>query len=314
MAILKTPGICKKISLIFVLCVCLMFCSVYILAQEPRFRLIKQETTDSKGIRTWYVWEYDEHNHCIKEQWDTTADSYGYTITYTYDTGGKKIKYFKQMENGATAYEIYTYNSDGLISNKEVKSELEHHTLTAYAYDKRGNMLSAHEVNIEDKSPVQTVLYTYDAKNQLTRQEIKYFNGGRNSATTYSYDKLGNLVEDSLSWEGTDRVYQNNYYYDEQGRKVKQTQGYTGSAKKTTMTWTYDEKNRLIKYDHTGSFYTFKTYEYDNKGNVIKEFQDNGGYTFTYTHTFDTYGNKTETVFNDSKGESSTTVYTYETY
>jgi YD repeat-containing protein len=314
MKILNTPQKAKAKYLMLIPFIYLILCSVTILAQEAQFRLIKQETTDSEGVRTWFIWEYDKNNRCIKEQYDTTADFYGHTITYSYDGSGKKIKIFKQIENGAIAYEIYIYNAKQLISKKEVKTEVGHHTVTTYEYDDHGNMVKSHEVNIQDSSPVQTILCTYNADNQLARKEIQYFNGGMNTVTTYTYNESGNLVKDSCSWEGTDRVYENMYYYDGRGRKIKHIQGYKGAEKNTTMTWTYDAKNRLMKYTQTGSSDMLKTYEYDNKGNVIKEFQDNGGYSFTHTHTYDTYGNRTKTVFNDSKGKSRTTLYMYAPY
>ena len=149
-----------------------------------------------------------------------------------------------------------------------------------YTYDSNGNITQI--VDASDSDAAKTTAYTYDNLNRLTASTATGALNGNNHSETYSYDALGNITNKSdqgsytyagntgSRYENPDAVTSigsNNYSYDRNGNLT--------SSPNLTNTWNYN--NRLTQSVYATSITV--SYGYDYSGERVKQ---SNGTTTTY--------------------------------
>jgi len=260
-----------------------------------------------------YVESGDNYAHSVGYEYDTlnnltklveTINGVDHTTEYTYDDDNRVAA----VNNGDLS-EAYTYDGYGRITQKITKfvgtavitetftykdsgaeatsGQLATHTTAwsggsvtySYTYDDNGNILTVSD-------GTNTTTYTYDAANQLARED----NQATDRSLTWSYDSAGNILS------------RNEYAY---------TVGELGSAI-DTVTYTYGDADwgdlltgydgNVITYDNIGNPLSDGTWTYNWKhGRQLASMSD--GVT-TWTYTYDANGMRT-------KRTNGTTTYEY---
>lgn len=236
---------------------------------------------DREGRKTEYG--YDDDGNLEKE--DTyTGSSSKITIEYTYNHLGKPAEKKQQVEEGDI--EGYTFGS---ATDKIL--------LTAYTYDKNGNLKT------QTTPDNVTTTYTYDKLNrqtgisqpgvdeagnavEITSTSTYNWEGktltttdAKGNTTIYEYSQIGNLVKVKDAKEGVTV-----YGYDRAGRRITEVspQNYDPAKSLDQMNriqYDYDAMDRVIakkdnymdpKTEQWMTLYT-RTMKYDDMGRVLKE-------------------------------------------
>ena len=235
---------------------------------------VEQYTNDQHSL-----FYYDEKSHLIKEE-------HGYgneertTYEYTHDEHGNLLSYFD-----------YPYN-------------------VTLEYDSNGNLTK--EIYTSNKYASYEILYSYNDKNQLIREEstenhfeytkiYTYHANGHTESITYTSSRSGGYTK-TFNEDGqllTDHSSDGSYFiftYDEDGRLIGQeykTQSHDEPPRKATLF--YDEEGRYVgsrSASLSGDLVREETYTY---------YTYNGkDYVLTYKRV-DEYGDIDETVYTYEK-------------
>lgn len=182
---------------------------------KPSKMIERVKHEDSSQYLTYeYTYTYDSVGNLIKE-----VSSFGDVTEYIYDDG-KLIKSVKKNEGmGEIADETteYTYNSDGLLTQKTYGS-----VVVKYSYDENGNCAKEEYFMNGSDSASQVKQFTYDADHTLIKEEMTYME--LVEVTEYTYDDNGKLV--STTTTETDELFgsaigTSTYTYDENGNLQK---------------------------------------------------------------------------------------------
>ena len=141
-------------------------------------------------------------------------------------------------------------NAGQLLQIKEVKDYITRREIN-YAYDDNGNLTSEIRSGVDFDKRIETLLYTYDRSNRLTKVTTD------GVAKNYSYDLAGNMLSDG----------DYTYIYDIQNRLTSKT-GTDG-----TTSYSYDPEGNLIK---TAAPDGTTDYSYNAKNRMILGEKDNG--------------------------------------
>ena len=206
----------------------------------------------------------------------TTYDSYGNTLTNTIQENATSPLIRTETE--------YTANGNFVTKQKDARGNEVTNTL-----DGNGKVLS-----VTDPAG-QSVGYTYDASNRVTKVETAYTQDGQSRVSkneyTYEDDRISTVSHNTTDNDTCDVQYK--FHYDALGRKTSVTvsNGSDGAAEQALSTNVYsaDRKSRLeeVQYGNGGKVsYTYDefdrvtgvthdddtdpkfTYEYDAKGRV----------------------------------------------
>jgi RHS repeat-associated protein len=233
----------------------------------------KVKTIDASGNTTSY--DYDNNNNLT-----TIMDAKGNATEYFYDEMNRKIS--ELFADGTSRY----YSLDG-VGNVASRTD-GNGNVTTYNYDERnllihrdypdsngdyfeydalGNLTFAQNENA-------TIIFTYDASNQLTSEIL---NG---AVTNYAYNPTtgkrtliyptGKIVEEQFDKRGkltsvkVDGVVQAEFAYDEAGRTL-----YHNYVNGTSTSYSYNANDWLISLTANPNEYIKYTYSYDGVGNIL---------------------------------------------
>jgi len=248
-------------------------------------RVVKEKrspeyVTKSEYPKKWNVinYKYDPNGNLIE-----VTDGLGASITYEYDSLGKKTLEKMKINDKKQKVTRYVYNSVGRLvkviqeldgedlsgySNEKVLAE------TIYNYDPNGNL-------IEVISPEgYLTVFKYDDANRRIKSILYQPQNGvkligsaycallntKARSISYEYDRAGNLVKQILPNGG---VIINEY--DEMNRKIK----VTDPDGNTTRIF-YDNTGNIVKYVEPGNYNPEKddgvgtTYLYDSMNRLIQ--------------------------------------------
>ena len=304
------------------------------------------KTTDAKGNQTTYTYTKLGAVETLTNP-DKTVISYEYdimgnntkiidprknTVTMTYDLIGRKLS-----ETDQESYTI-SYEYDNSNNVKTLTDQLG--IKTHYDYDKFNQLKTVTQID-------NITAYTYDKLGNLTSQTLA---GGL--TTSYLYDMFGRKIED-IDNDGGRVYYEYNkasqlvsvidrngnvisYTYDSNGQILTETVGDIVTAYEydlngniietadanSTISYVYDERNLPTTIDY-GDDYVVK-YVYDKNGNVLKVQTLGMQILYTYdsmnriktvtandltaTYVYDKNGNAT----NVDVGDSVKSVYTFD--
>ncbi|MDO4299815.1 MAG: RHS repeat-associated core domain-containing protein [Clostridia bacterium] len=191
------------------------------------------------------------------------ANTYNYTVNYTYDHAGNVLTETESGSRVETNTKNYEYDMLGRLTGftdgkgkktsytycgtdwiKEIKTPFSgtSYGVTSYQYDKAGNVTRE---SVSTGSGTRNIDYTYDALNRVTESKIN------NVSASYEYDKAGNITKQTTA---------------------------NGAQ---SVTYSYDWLNRPVKY--TDALGKSETYTYNNYGDMIKK-TDRNGITTNYTY------------------------------
>jgi RHS repeat-associated protein len=271
--------------------------------------------TDALSHTTMYAYE-STYNRLM-----SVTDANGRSAPCAYDSWGNLIRESDPLNNTTT----YTYDSQGdLISRTDANDRT-----TTYRYDDHGNLINVTDLlsntvsysydavgNLTGMTNTHaSVLYTYDALNQVTN--VDYASHGK--SISYAYNAVGNRTrmtdpDGGVTTYGYDAANRpatltnplgqtTRYTYDSKGRLTRKDY-HNG----TYALYTYDRANRvlsLINKKYTGEVISSYTYEYDAAGNRTKMTEADGGVT---TYTYDALNQLTKVVYPDGAFQE----YTYD--
>lgn len=141
-----------------------------------------------------FVCEYDENGNRILEKYLNKNCRY----TYEYDKSGKLIKSSSYYDGMPGSYDVYEYNSNGLLSKRK-NYDYDGDMLfeTTYEYNSLNQEIKATEYQINsDINPDKNTLFTtvtkeYNSDGKLSRQVMEL--AAIRFTSVFSYDKNGNL-------------------------------------------------------------------------------------------------------------------------
>ena len=229
---------------------------------------------DQKGNITTY-----SQNNFV-EKLGSVTDSYGNSISYTFDAQGRTNSV--SMSQGLI--DTYTFDSRGNV--KTYTDTLGNET--KYDYNQWGELLSLEDANgnetkftydaagncIEKKTPEGLdIFYTYDNNYNITSVKTKV--QGKDVEEKYSYDAMGNVLT----------------YTDAMGR---------------VTTYTYDVLNRPVTEKTPDGITT--SLEYDSLGNIVKEIKSDGS---SITAEYDSAGRVISITQKGSIDKEKSKIYSY---
>lgn len=270
-----------------------------------------------------YRYEYDSLDRLGKI---TKTDSSGTsTSQYTF-TSTNDLSVFKEIVGGTTYQTSYTYDRDGrpdvatfgtfskditynptlgVSSGYVLKNGANTIYSTSYAYDNGDGTTSTRSGRIASvTNGGETLLYTYDDRNYVTRIEKDVSN-----YSEYRYDAFGQLVRENYHWGSTS--YTMIYSYDVGANITEKNKydfvagdGQVGTAI-DTIAYTYDATwqdklasydGNAITYDSIGNPLNDGTWQYTwTQGNNLQQIT-NGTTTASYKYNVD--GIRTEKTVN----------------
>jgi len=235
---------------------------------------IRTALADSTGTTSWTV-------NGAKQITQVIEPASGATLTYTYDSSGRK----KTLKYGA---QTWTYNYDSFNRPSSVgqsigdatpvsfaynlNSSIQQETLgagglsTAYTYDTRGRTLGI--LNKLSTATQQQTAYTYDGVGNVNTYQDD-ITGGASMTTTYGYDYANRLISEVRTGGAT---YNNSYAYDKDGNRKSVTRN------GTTNFYTVDSNDKFL----SGDGYTVPSYNFHGDPTALQGCGTTSTYQFTY--------------------------------
>ena len=218
----------------------------------------------------------------------------------TGNTHGKRMPYVNA--------DYVVYNTDGTMqSTQAFNADSAELIRTNYTYDASGYRLKE-ESWIKGKR-VSTTSYSYNAKNNLVKEEYEYPEFSIKTTTRYHYNKQQMCIAKTKSSGGivTDSIA---YLYNPKGALLQEIFYSFSSGKPVLTTRHYMAADSLVRrselYDSQGVLTKTYEWQYDSQDNKTEEKCTDartGAVTFIYwKYTFDSNSNWTRQVqFNGSK-------------
>ena len=163
------------------------------------------------GTQTSTEYTYSESGNCTKEVLYDSDGSVTYTLKYTYDEKGNCVE-----ETGSpTGSKKFTYNENGNL----IKTTYDDNRYIEYSYNENGNLIK--EVNYTSTgTPVNTIEYTYDAEDRVTKKaNTDSYSGYGVELYEYEYDSIGNCIKETYTnpFDGSSTItkytYENPKYF-----------------------------------------------------------------------------------------------------
>ena len=233
------------------------------------------------GNGDYLEYTYDELGR-VKE---TTTET-GKTVTYAYTADGQ----LGSVDMGTTLSYDYLYDSLGRLITSSRHDSGELVLKTRHEYD-TSNRLSKQHLNLVDKTYSES--YTYDSYGRVSSMT-----SGNGTTITYTYDALSRLST------VTTPVYKITYTYTEGSTQVENiSYSAVNSNRMEALSFSleYDELGNIVSRDYDTLFGSLSI-KYDEQGQVLSQI----GTSKTYTHTYDTCGNRVS-----SQNKLGSHTYTY---
>lgn len=212
----------------------------------------------------------------------TKVDRRGIVINYEYDENGNLIRLVEAAGSDAERTTEFAYSESGYLLSARVLGDAgTAESMTSYAYDASGNMVSMTDPE------GNTTHFTHDwMGNVLTRQDP------RGNIWEYAYDAKGRRISITDPAGGI-----THRYYDAKNNLIREIDP-AGREK----TFEYDQEDRLIS--STDALGNTTTYDYDADGRLVRTINPEGGVT---ENIYDSDGRLSRTI--DSAGISTATEY-----
>jgi RHS repeat-associated protein len=277
-----------------------------------------ESRTDYKGQVTGYIYN-NRGQLWHKKYYNSSADypdNPAETITYTYDSLGRKYIDYKNSQK----VEEYSYDAEGQIEaiyipqgwikyeyysvtgqRKSTLSfdssttfgnltEANADTIIDYSYDDLGRLKTVKSNKLNGITAAGLTAYTYNDVGSL--QSVEYANG---NYAEYQYDALDRLTNLTNYRDKTKTNTLSSFEYrlaaDGIRRYCVGNLLYEGSPEEDTFEWTYDNLNRLVgeksyadNPENPGQVWYDDLYEYDLAGNRTKK-TVNGNTVTNYFYT-----------------------------
>lgn len=269
--------------------------------------------------------EYDMSGTLIRTREQQTENTYAETY-YSYDIMGNLTLVKNALDEDRALYAQYVYDNDGnkirqftgltkplTLSLKPGKGE--------NSYEFMGKTYHLDISGKAKKDPCHETKYTYNKRNQLTKQT-----NPEGDTESYRYDVYGNLIETT---DYKKNVTKNRY--DFQNRLVKTEAADQDTKKTVEHTWEYDEAGHVRRTDNTD--YTCdplsgqitkertviskksveKTYEYDSSENMLNfTIKIDGNKKLAQSYDYDGFGRLLKVSCEKDGKEESAAQYTYD--
>jgi RHS repeat-associated protein len=210
--------------------------------------------TDPRGNITQY--SYDSRGNQI-----AAIDAAGKNARATYDALGNLATFINRRNQTIR----YTYDGSSRLTRKTYPNG----TRVDYAYDLRGNLISAADSN-------GAVSMQYDLLDQLT--SITYQDG---HSLHYTYDAAGRTIR-----RADETGYALNYSYDTAGRLVQ----LADNAGQPHVTYTYDPVGRLSQKVLGNKVTTAFNYHANSQIASVLNLKPDGSLLSSYDYTYDILG------------------------
>ena len=281
--------------------------------------VIQASVTTASGEVKTYAYNYDEDSVLTDVEdpagikTSQSRDKLGYITDITYPEGGG-ISYTyddmhrltKETLSIGTEYS-YEYNADNLLSKftngrgqettyeydklGRITSAADELGTISYTYDGCGNVLTVSET--DKGGNTQTIRRTYDCMNRVSS-----YTDYKGNTVKYGYDELGNLI--SLTYAGGE-IVRYKYYDNGALKEVIDTENLVTS-------YTYDKRGALLTTQNPDG--TTEVNTYDDLGQLAtrtlyKAAAGEENYTkenelYSYTYTYDDWGNITGISYSDN--------------
>jgi len=235
-------------------------------------------TYDSRGRLSTIVDKKDSHTFTYSYNNDNTLDNIDYhnaTITeYGYDSLYRisNITTTYTDTNPDTLWYSIDYSYDD-VGNK-IKAEWDGYNVSPfkytkyYTYDNLYQLLTEKKMNQAETSRLYEYQYEFDDAGNRTK--MKYFDGSTTTTTTYHYNDLNQMYLRC-------RTYDYNYTYDDNGNLTNEDME---GLSQREFTWNND--NRMTYVDNV-AYSKEAEYTYDPMGRrIMRKDIDNNTYTYYY--------------------------------
>jgi len=229
---------------------------------------------DQKGNVTTY-----SQNNAV-EKLGSVTDSYGNSISYTFDAQGRT----KSVSMSQGLIDTYTFDSRGNV--KTYTDTLGN--VTKYDYNQWGELLSLEDANGNETK------FTYDAAGNCVEKKTP-----EGLDIFYTNDDCYNITSVKTKVQGKD--VEEKYSYDAMGNVLT----YTDAMGRVT-TYTYDVLNRPVTEKTPDGITT--SLEYDTLGNIVKEIKSDGS---SVTAEYDSAGRVISITQKGSIDKEKSKIYSY---
>jgi YD repeat-containing protein len=251
----------------------------------------------------------------LADQLTGRTDRLGRSVTFAYDSGGRRINEWWVNSGGTVARRItMTYDAAGRMTGVNDPDA----TLT-FTYDSGGRLTAAGTSGGGTGQPAVTLTYGHDQAHARTSVTDNLSSVGR---TTYAYDGARRLTTITRSVGGTQGPWVK-FAHDDAHRRTATERSVGGTGLKVATTFSYDNADRVTTITHravtasggTTMLATF-AYGYDSGGRLTTENNAEGLATYSYDDTnqltgVDKPGTSSDESFGyDLNGNRDTTGYT----
>lgn len=193
-------------------------------------------------------------------------DYFPITTSPSYIIGRIKKNNSSISHNGdtMTSEEIYTYNTDNLLSQVEKRGHLTNYLIENNLYDAFGN-ITQKKITAVGLTP-RTANFTYDTSGRFLLSSINV----EGLATTYIYNNANGLLLSETLPSNAGYPLTTSYLYDAWGKKIKET-NYLGKSLNYSCSWLSAGNNGFFATSTTGDDDSATFEWYDDLGRKIAE-------------------------------------------
>ena len=234
---------------------------------------------DPKG-NTW-TFGYDQYGRLTD-----TANPLGQKKAYQYD----KMSRVTEVKDPVGNIASYTFDALSRLTRRDIRTPAGEHSITDYAYDAVGNLLSASNAS-------SSVNFVYDALNRAVETTQAF--DGKSHTIGYAFDAVGNRTamttpwgEYSYTYDALNRVISIvspqgivvSFSYDAVGRRTKKAVFKSTPEILAETSYAYDAAGQLLSIVNKagGKVVAFANYKYDAAGSRIQKEDQDGTTKYRY--------------------------------
>ncbi len=233
-------------------------------------RTLSEIKYDAQGeIEQNYGYAYNEQGAKIAERsWDENGDLID-DMEYDVDANGKTLFAYKNYLDGSKDTITYTYNDEGKLIEKAVRTdEDELELVDTFSYER--NNLVLHETRNEDDEVVYREETIYDSKGQVLETSSWNIEGDSTTRVVNEYDDEGELLCVSSFSEDDSLLFKVSYV--RKGDLITAVTEETPNRKVLTSI-EYDEKGNAVAQEdrnEKGEINSRTERKFDENANVIE--------------------------------------------